>query len=221
MIEWFTELTTLQQVFAGMAVVASALFVIQLIMMMIGGHHGDADAHVDGDFHVDVSDADVGHIDADVSAHVDVDGPGTDVDAVHADSDVAFQVISVQGTVAFFMLLGWVGLAANRAAELGPALSIGVGVAAGLAANLLFAKMFQAFKRMQSSGTMNLKNAIGQEGEIYLNVNPNTPGKVRVAVQQHLKVFDAMSDDGSAIPTGTRVVVVRVVKGNTMVVKRI
>jgi membrane protein implicated in regulation of membrane protease activity len=30
-----------------------------------------------------------------------------------------------------------------------------------------------------------------------------------------------MSDDGSEIPTGTRVVVVRVVKGNTMVVKRV
>jgi membrane protein implicated in regulation of membrane protease activity len=202
-----------------MAVVASTLFVIQLIMMMTGGDHGDADAHVDGDLHLDMDHGDIGHIDADVSAHVD--GPGTDVDVVHADSDVAFQVISVQGTVAFFMLLGWVGLATNRAAEFGPALSIGIGVVSGLAANLVFAKMFQAFKRMQSSGTMNLENAVGQEGEIYLNVGEDVPGKVRVAVQEHLKVFEAMSDDGSAIPTGTRVVVVRVVKGNTMVVKRV
>jgi membrane protein implicated in regulation of membrane protease activity len=208
MIDWFTELTTLQQVFAGMAVISTLLFLIQLVMMLIAG--GDTDAELDsGDF----------DIDTDVDA--DVDGPGTDIDAVHADSDVAFKVISVQGTVAFFMLLGWIGLAVNRASGLGPALSIGIGIAAGLAANFLFAKMFQAFKRMQSSGTMNLDNAVGQEGEIYLNVGPDTAGKVRVAVQGHLKVFDAMSDDKSAIPTGTRVVVVRVVKGNTMVVKRV
>lgn len=212
MIDFFLELSTLEQVFAGMAAIASLLFLIQLIMMLVSGSHTDIDAHAD---------LDVGGLDADVDMHVDVDGPGTDVDAVHADSDVAFQVVSVQGTVAFFMLLGWVGLAASRAADLGPAMSIGIGVVAGLLANLVFAKMFQAFKRMQSSGTMNLKNAVGQEGEIYLNVGEDAPGKVRVAVQEHLKVFDAMSDDGSEIPTGTRVVVVRVVKGNTMVVKRV
>jgi membrane protein implicated in regulation of membrane protease activity len=212
MVEFFLELTTLEKVFAGMAVVASVVFVIQLLMMLIGGAHGDMDAHAD---------IDVGGLDADVDMHVDVDGPGTDVDAVHADADVAFQVVSVQGTIAFFMLFGWVGLAMSRSADLGPALSIGIGVAAGLVANFAFAKVFQAFKRMQSSGTMNLKNAVGEEGEVYLTIKQNEPGKVRVAVQEHLKVFDAVSDDGSEIPTSTRVVVVRVVKGNTMVVKRV
>ncbi|MBW2277369.1 MAG: hypothetical protein JRF63_07745, partial [Deltaproteobacteria bacterium] len=151
----------------------------------------------------------------------DIDGPGTDIDAVHADADVAFQVISVQGTVAFFMLLGWVGLATSRSAGFGPALSIGIGATAGIVANLAFARVFQAFKRMQSSGTMKLSNAVGEEAEVYLTIKQNEPGKIRVAVQEHLKVFDAVSDDGSEIPTSTRVVVVRVVKGNTMVVKRI
>ena len=64
-------------------------------------------------------------------------------------------------------------------------------------------KAFQAFKRMQSSGTMNLKNAVGEEGEVYLTIKENEPGKVRVAVQEHLKVFDAVSDDGTEIPTST------------------
>jgi len=214
MIEFFFGLSTLEQVLAGMAVIASLLFLIQLIMMMIGGH--DADVHADVDIDAGGLHAD---LDMDVVGHVD--GPGTDVDAVHADADVAFQVVSFQGTVAFFMMLGWVSLAMLKSVGLGTAASIGIGVAAGLVANFVFARAFQAFKRMQSSGTMNLKNAIGEEGEVYLTIKENEPGKVRVAVQEHLKVFDAVSDDGSEIPTSTRVIVVRVVKGNTMVVKRL
>jgi hypothetical protein len=214
MIEWLTGLSTLEQILVGMAVIASVLFLIQLIMMLIGGHDTDVDTHVD-------IDAGGLHADLDMDADAHIDGPGTDVDAVHADADVAFQVVSVQGTIAFFMMLGWVSLAMLKSFGLGAAASIGIGVAAGLAANFVFAKAFQAFKRMQSSGTMDLKNAVGEQGEIYLTIKENEPGKVRVAVQEHLKVFDAVSDEGGEIPTGTRVIVVRVVKGNTMVVKRL
>jgi len=210
MIEFFQELTTLEKVFAVMAVVTSLLFLIQLIMMLLGG--GDTDAHAD---------VDVGGTDADVDMHVDADPSGAHAELAHTDADVAFQVISVQGTVAFFMMLGWVGLATSRSAGYGPALSIGLGAAAGIVANLVFAKVFQFFKRMQSSGTLDLRNAVGQEGEVYLTIKADEPGKIRVAVQERLSVFDAVSDDGSEIPTGTRVVVVRVVKGSTMVVKRI
>lgn len=156
----------------------------------------------------------VGIEDTDADADVDADG-------MHADSDVDFKVISIQGIVAFFMMLGWVGLAMNRSWGFGTGVSIAVGCGAGVTMNFIIAKVFQMFKRMQSSGTMDLKNAIGQEGNVYLTIQKDVPGKVQMAVQQHLKVFDAVSDDGEEIPTDTRVVVVRVVKGNTMVVKKV
>jgi membrane protein implicated in regulation of membrane protease activity len=213
MIEFFLELATLEKVFAIMAVVASLLFVIQLLIMLVtGGGEADVDAHVD---------IDASGIDADIDMDVDTDLDGADGHVAHADSDIAFKVFTVQGTVAFFMMLGWIGLATSKASGFGPAASIGIGVAAGIVANLVIAKLFQSFKKLQTSGTMNLKNAVGEEGEVYLTIKENEPGKVRVAVQEHLKVFDAVSDEGGEIPTGTRVIVVRVVKGNTMVVKRI
>lgn len=200
MTEWFDSLTTLQIVLFSFAVVGSLLFIIQIILMLIGIGDTDVDADV--------------HLDGDIDA-------GTDADVVHADSDVDFKAISIQGVVGFFMMLGWVGLAMNRSGGYGTGLSVGVGCGAGIAMNFAIAKVFQWFKRMQSSGTMDLNNAVGQEGTIYLNVTAQAPGKIQVAVQQHLKIFDAVSDDGSEIPTDTRVVVVRVVKGNTMVVKRV
>ncbi len=207
MFEWFGQLTILDQMLFAFALIGSLLFVIQLLMMLIGGGEGDADAGHVGD----MADADAGADTADV-----VDGHMT-----HADSDAAFKVFSVQGTVAFFMMLGWVGLAAGRTFGLGTAASVGLGLAAGVIANLLMAKVFQGFKRMQSSGTMDLANAVGQEGAVYLTIKADQPGKVQVTVQQHLKVFDAVTEDGAELPTGTRVRVARVVQGNTMVVQKI
>lgn len=203
MLEWFGQLSILYQVLFAFALVGSLLFVIQLVMMLLGGGEGDADAGHPGDV------ADAGHADA-------VDGGAT-----HADSDVAFKVFSVQGTVAFFMMLGWVGLAAGRTFGLGPGAAVGLGLAAGVAANLLMAKIFQGFRRMQSSGTMDLANAVGQEGEVYLTIRGEQPGKVQVTVQQHLKIFDAVAEGGAELPTGTRVMVVRVVSGSTMVVRKV
>ncbi len=200
MIEWYDALTTLQKVFFIFASVGSFLFLVQLVMMLVAG--GDADAEMEAD--------------ADASIDTDADADGN-ADA-HANTDLDFKIVSVQGTMAFFMMLGWVGLAANRTWGMGVPGSIGLGCAVGFAANLFIAKMFQFFRRLQSSGTMKMSNAVGQEGEVYLTIKKDMPGKVRVAVQEHLKVFDAMIEDGEDLPTGTRVKVVRVVKGNTMMV---
>jgi hypothetical protein len=154
----------------------------------------------------------IGDSDADAGADADT--------GVHADSDVAFQVISIQGIIGFFMMLGWVGLALNRSAGYGTAVSVGVGCGAGIAMNFAVAKVFQWFRRMQSSGTMDLSKAVGQEGSVYLGIKGGGTGQVQVAVQEHLKIFDAVSEDGADLPTGTLVVVVRVVNGNTMVVRK-
>jgi len=148
-------------------------------------------------------------------------GDDPDGDAPHADSDVAFKVFSVQGTVAFFMMLGWVGLAASRSFGLGHAIAVTLGIVAGVGANLLMARIFQWFKSMQSSGTMDVANAVGRQGEIYLTVKGEEPGKVRVTVQHHLRIFDAVGEGGEELPTGTRVEVVRVVGSSTMVVRKV
>ena len=199
--EWFDSLTTLQMVFTVLATVSGLFFIIQVIAMMIGGF-GDTD------------------LDMDVDADIDMD-MDADAGAIHADSTADFHWISVQGITAFFMMFGLVGLMLNKGHGMGSAVSIGIGVGAGVITNFIVAKIFQAFRSLQSSGTMNLKNAIGQEGNVYLTIRKDQPGKVQVAVQEHLKVFDAVSADGNDIPTDTRIVVMRVVKGNTMVVKKI
>jgi phage tail sheath gpL-like len=92
---------------------------------------------------------------------------------------------------------------------------------AGIIAMYLTAKIFQAFMNLQSSGTLNLNNAIGQEGLIYLTIPGGERGKVQVVIQDSQKIFDAVSADGSEIKTGAQVKVTKVVSGNVMVVEKL
>jgi membrane protein implicated in regulation of membrane protease activity len=192
MITWFNSLSGLEQVFAAFAVIGTLLFVIQLVLLLVGVGGSDAD------------------------------GPGMEVshDVAHADTDVAFQILSIQSATAFVMFFGFAGFAMHRGSGLGALPSVGVALAAGVAAMWLVAKAFALFRRSQSSGTLNLANAVGQSGRVYLGIKPDAPGKVEVAVQGRLQIFDAVSETGEPLPTDTRVAVVRVESQSIMVVKR-
>jgi membrane protein implicated in regulation of membrane protease activity len=194
MITWFNSLNGLEQAFAAAAAVGSIVFLFQLVMMLIGGDHG-ADAHAPG--------MEISH------------------DVAHADSDIAFQILSVQSVTAFVMVFGFAGFAMSRGSGFGALPSLGVALVAGSAAMWLVAKTFAAFRKLQSSGTLDLRNAVGQTGRIYLGVKPHEPGKIEVAVQGRLQIFDAVSETGEPLPTDTRVVVVRIESQNMMVVKRV
>ena len=201
MLEWFESLTHLQQIFLIFAIIGTLLFVIQLVLILVGG--GDADADMD---------TDVGHGGGDIG-DTDIHG-----DHAHASSDASFKLLSFQGLTAFFMMFGFVGLAMNRGSGHGATMSVLVGIAAGFGCMWLVAKLFQLFHRLQSSGTLDLRNAVGQQARVYLKIKENGTGQIEVPIQGHLKVYDAVCETGEEIPTDARVEVVAV-KGGIMVVK--
>ena len=202
MMDWINSLSTIQQIFILFAAIGSVLFLIRMIMLFIGmGDDGDA-----GDMDGGDGDVDMDHGDGDMD---------------HADSDASFSLLSFQGLTAFFMMFGYVGFAMSRGSGYGIGLSLGAGTAAGLLTVWIVQRLFNFFSKMQNSGTMNLNNAIGQEGTVYLNIDENKPGKVRVTVQGHLKVMEAISLDGKSIPTDSRVKVVKLVNANVLVVEKI
>jgi membrane protein implicated in regulation of membrane protease activity len=209
--ELFKDFTVLQQIFALCALVGGIGLVLRLILQFVGGV-ADADADFDaGDVDVDV-DVDM-DIDADVDADVgDADGTGA--------ATASFHLLSLHGITAFFLMFGLVGLMLSRRAKMGSMLALVGGTAAGFAALYLVAKAFQWMRSLQSSGTINLQNAVGEVGTVYLRIPAEGTGKIQVAVQGRLRTLNAVAEDKQELSTGRKVQVVNVVGGNTMVVKK-
>jgi len=210
-------MTTVDYIFLGFALGGGGLFVLRLVLFFIGGA-----VDVDGDFDVgdvDVGDVDVGDIGDVGDADVGDVGEAGDMDDF-SDSDASFRLFSLQALTAFFMVFGLAGLAFRKEAGLSEPWAIAAAIGAGVAAMFLVAKIMQMMMGLQSSGTLNLANAVGQEGSVYLTIPGTGRGKVQVVVQGRLKVLEAVSKTGEDIKTGERIKVVAVADHGTMVVIR-
>ncbi len=191
MIGELAGMSWLEKIFLVCAVAGGFLFVVRFILQFFG---------MDGD--------------ADVPGELDATGD------MHMDSDAAFSIFSFQGITAFLMMFGLMGLFVQTGVGLGAAVSIPAAAAVGVGASWMQARLLSALLGLQSSGTIDLKNAIGAEGTVYLTIPEGGTGKVQVYIQNRLQEFDAVSNDGSAIKTGEQVKVV-FWKGDALTVEKI
>jgi len=137
------------------------------------------------------------------------------------DADISFKFLSLQGLSAFFTMFGLVSLTLTRQHHTSHIISVGGGAAAGLFTTWVIGKIFVAMKRLQSDGTLDIEKAVGQEGTVYLNIHPDRSGQVQISIQNRLRHMDALSEDGIEIPTGSRVVVTKVLNGSTLSVRKV
>ena len=142
-----------------------------------------------------------------------LDHHGTDV---HLDSDAGFQAITIEGLSAFFTMFGVTGYMLYHNAVLGMLLAIGGALAAGMFSMWVMHRIFKAMMRLQSSGTVSLFAAVGSEGSVYLTVGKEG-GRVQINFANRLREFEAISADGSTLPTGTAIRV-QSIAANTLVV---
>lgn len=142
--------------------------------------------------------------------------PDGDLDG---DTDISFKLLSVQGLTAFFMMFGLVGLTLLKADSPTFVTLLG-GVAAGAFTVWVLSIIFSRMQLLQSDGTINIKNAIGAHGSVYLNIQSGGSGQVQVPVQGALKIFDAVSKDGQKINTGEKIIVVDVADNSTLIVEK-
>ncbi len=189
LLSWWGDLSSIQQIFWGISIVFSVLFVIQFVLSIIGI---DFDADADGDF----------------------DHSGS-VDGLDAD----FTLLSVRSIIAFFTFFGWTGVVA-LSGGVGSMVAVLMASAAGFVAMMVVAYIFYLFMKLQSSGTLNLNNAIGGVGQVYLPVpgDKNGVGKVQIKVQGSLRELDAISN-GQEIPRGAPIRVIDVIDDQMLLVE--
>jgi len=135
---------------------------------------------------------------------------------VHVDSDVGFQALTIQGISSFLTMFGTVGYTVYHGAAMGSMLALVAALGAGVFSMWLIHKIFRSMLKLQSSGTVSLFAAVGSEGSVYLTVT-REGGRVQINFANRLREFEAVSSDGSTIPTGTPIRV-QSVTANTLVV---
>ncbi len=203
-----SAMAPLQQVFAYIALGGSFALVIHLVMLLIGAGHGDADGDAADTSGLDGDDMGFeAETDADADTDFDHDhGHIHDMDHDHAHDSL--HVFTLRGVIAFLALFGWTGLLLTKMGVPG-LIAVVLGSGAGIAAMVLMAMALRAMAKLQQSGNLDLKNAVGAVATVYMTVPADRSGrgKVTVLVQERLAELEAMTDSSMPMRVGERVIV--------------
>ncbi|MBQ7364054.1 MAG: hypothetical protein IJW46_00450 [Clostridia bacterium] len=203
---WWEALTVFQQIFVCIAIPSTVLMAVQFILTLIGMGDMDSDAEMDVDTGIDV----------------DID----DVTEVAGDRDpfdygMAFRLFTLRGLISFLAVMGWTGYALGDG-SMSYVAAVIISVIAGFLMMLAIAGLAYLFEKLQSNGNINITNAIGKSGTVYLTVPKNREGKgkINAVVQERYGEYEAVTDESEPLVFGTEVVIIAVFGDDTLVVRR-
>ena len=140
---------------------------------------------------------------------------GINIDAMGADA--SFKALTFQGVMAFMMFFGLTGIIVLQAD--GPEfLAVIVGGASGAGSMYATGKVFQFFIALQAEGTVEIHDAVGSTGTVYLRIPKGGTGQVSVSIKGSLRQYDAKSTDGSLIKN-EETVIIKAVVGTVLMVE--
>ncbi len=144
-----------------------------------------------------------------------------DVDADFTDSGGFFGILSLRAIVAAVTFFGLGGMIATTSG-LDDLTSISIAAGAGLAAMIAVGLLMRFLYSLRAEGNLRTKNAVGLRGKVYLRIPPNHGGSGRIQLVQQGRTVDyyAMTASPEELPTGSDVVVVRVINAETVEVAR-
>ena len=144
-------------------------------------------------------------------------GGNTDL-AVDSDSGIDFQFISIKNLIAFFTIFGWVGVVCING-NVSPVLSTVIATGSGLIMMLIMATIMYYMSKLTENGTLNLNNAKGKIGTVYLTIPAKRSGMGQVQIKvQGFQTLDAMTD-GDALQTGSVIEVIEIINNEVLLVK--
>jgi membrane protein implicated in regulation of membrane protease activity len=149
-----------------------------------------------------------------------------DLDADHSgdfnvDHGDGMHIFSLKSILAFLMFYGWTGLAAFQYGIVSWIIVTLISLGIGVLMMMFTAWLFFMMMKLQSSGTMDIKNAIGQTGEVYLTIpaKKNGSGQVQMIIQGTYRTMDAVTEETEDIKTGNFIEVVDIIN-DTLIVRR-
>lgn len=190
---WFNALEPTMRIYWGIAIFASLVFLIQMVMTFIG--IGDADG-ADADFDL-----------------------GSDADGGTLDAGGTLQLFSVRNIINFLLGIGWGGVCFSSAIHNHALLAL-VALVTGCFFVGLFALIYKQMRRLEHDGAFSIDDCVGQVADVYLRIPEarTGEGKIQFSFQGSVQELAAITD-GEQIPSGQKVRVVEVIGGHTLLVE--
>lgn len=192
---WWESLSVFQQVMFIIAVSASGVMVIFLILMLFGIDGAEYDG-------VDIPDS---------SVDVFNDEPLTGI--------AGLRILTVRGMLVFLAIGAWVAYLFSSLS--GPIISSVIGIVFGVGAAYLQALAFRATLKLESVGNMDYHNAIGKIASVYLRIprSKSGKGKISIIIQDRLAEVDAITEEAQDLLPNTSVEVIGMEDQNTLIVR--
>jgi hypothetical protein len=193
-LQWFSSLSTLEQVFWTCALVASVIFLVQIVLTLLG-----LDGHDAG-------------LDFDASAMDAADGDTLDLGG-------GLALFSVRSLINFLLGFGWAGGSFRQSID-SDFLLVLVSALCGLAFVWLFFFIRKQMRRLETDGNFDIQRCVGTVCSVYLRIPAERTGvgKVQVSVGGAVHELDACTD-GHDIKTGVRVRILSLVDQSTVLVE--
>lgn len=197
---WWNSISSFEKFFWVLAIPFSALFIIQMFLLIIGIEGSVDDFEIQSD------------IDLDTSTDID------DYDNSNLEPNAPLKLVTLRNIIIFFTIFSWTGIMGSRN-DYSKIFTVLLGVILGSLVILILSIVYKFIIRLTESGNMNLKYSIGATGQVYLTIleNGKRGGKVQVTFQSSLRELDAITY-GDRIPTGVKIIVIGV-EDNYLVVK--
>ena len=185
----------LQRAFWVIALLATLVFAIQMVLTLVG--IGDTDADVD-----------TGGLDADATGDT-------------MDTGGAIQLFTIRNMVNLLLGIGWGGVCFYSSIPSRPLLLL-VAVLCGIAMVVAFLLMFRQLMKLESNGAFRIEDCVGKACDVYLRIPAarSGQGKVQVSFGGSVQELDAVTD-GEQLPSGTKVRVVQLIEGRLLLVEKI
>ena len=188
--DWYQSLHPMLKVYWTIAILASLVFIIQMVLTFVGIGDSDGDASFDTDA------ASVGDTDGDTL------GTGG-----------AMQLFTLRNLVNFLLGIGWGGVclwgvSANKS------LVALMAILCGAAMVALFVVMFRQVMKLESNGNFDINDCAGMTCDVYMRIpaHREAQGKVQISIGGSVQELPAVTD-GEMIASGTKVQVTSVVDG--------
>ena len=188
---WFGDLPPALRIYWGIAIFASVIFIIQIVLTFIG--IGDTDLDMGG-------------------------ADGTDGDTM--DTGGVLQLFTVRNFVNFLLGVGWGGVCLWGAIS-SPLLLIAASILVGAIFVSIFVLMFKKLRRLEHTARYDLHDAVGQIADVYLRIpaERNGEGKIQTAFGGSVQELPAVTD-GDDIPSGSKVHILAVIGDHTFLVEK-